>query len=47
MKCIGRNIAELEASHPLVATANSGVVANGEDASGPAADYYDILQKNP
>jgi hypothetical protein len=47
MKCVRRNIAELEASHPLVATTNSGVVANGEDASGPAADYYDVLQKNP
>jgi hypothetical protein len=36
---------KLEASHPLVATRNNGVVANGEDASGLAADYYDILQK--
>jgi hypothetical protein len=37
--------AKLEASRPLVATTNSGVVANGEDASGLAADYYGILQK--
>jgi hypothetical protein len=37
--------AKLEASHPLAATTNSGVVANGEDASGPATDYYDVLQK--
>jgi hypothetical protein len=36
---------KLEASHPLAATTNSGVVANGEDASGPATDYYDVLQK--
>jgi hypothetical protein len=32
-------------SHPLTATTNSRVVANGEDASGLAADYYDVLQK--
>jgi hypothetical protein len=38
--------AKLEASHPLVATTNSGIVANGEDASGLAADYYGVLQKN-
>jgi hypothetical protein len=36
---------KLEASLPLAATTNSGVVANGEDASGPAADYYGVLQK--
>jgi hypothetical protein len=36
---------KLEASHPLVATTNSGVVGNGEDASRLAADYYGILQK--
>jgi hypothetical protein len=36
---------KLEASHPLVATKNNGVVANGEDASGLATDYYDVLQK--
>jgi hypothetical protein len=37
--------AKLEASHPLAAATNSGVVANGEDASGLATDYYDVLQK--
>jgi hypothetical protein len=37
--------AKLEASHPLTATTNSRVVANGEDASGLAADYYDVIQK--
>jgi hypothetical protein len=36
---------KLEASRPLAATTNSGVVANGEDVSGLAADYYGILQK--
>jgi hypothetical protein len=36
---------KLEASHPLAATTNSGVVANGEDVSGLAADYYGVLQK--
>jgi hypothetical protein len=36
---------KLEASHPLVATTKSGVVANDEDASGLAADYYGVLQK--
>jgi hypothetical protein len=36
---------KLEASHPLAATTNSGVVANSEDASGLAADYYDIHLK--
>jgi hypothetical protein len=36
---------KLEASHPLAATTNSGVVANGEEASGLVADYYGILQK--
>jgi hypothetical protein len=36
---------KLEANRPLVATTNNRVVANGEDASGPAADYYGILQK--
>jgi hypothetical protein len=35
--------AKLEASYPLVATTNSWVVANDEDASGLAADYYDML----
>jgi hypothetical protein len=37
--------AKLEENHPLVATTNSGVVANDEDASGLAADYYGVLQK--
>jgi hypothetical protein len=36
---------KLEASHPLVATTNSGVVANSEDASGLAANYFSVLQK--
>jgi hypothetical protein len=36
---------KLEASHPLDATINNGVVANGEDASGLAVDYYGVLQK--
>jgi hypothetical protein len=36
---------KLEASRPLAATTNSGVVANGEDASRLAADYYSVLQK--
>jgi hypothetical protein len=31
--------------HPLIATTNSRVVANGEDASNLAADYYGVLQK--
>jgi hypothetical protein len=35
--------AKLEASHPLAATCNSGVVTSGEDASGVAADYYGVL----
>jgi hypothetical protein len=36
---------KLEVSCPLAATCNSRVVTNGEDASGVAADYYDVLQK--
>jgi hypothetical protein len=36
---------KLEASHPLAATTNSGVVANDEGASGLATDYYGVLQK--
>jgi hypothetical protein len=36
---------KLEASHALAATTNNRVVANGEDASGLAADYYGVLQK--
>jgi hypothetical protein len=39
-------IAKLEASRSLAATTNSGVVANGEDASGLAADYYGVLKKS-
>jgi hypothetical protein len=35
---------KLEASRPLVATTNSGVVTSGEDATGHVTDYYDILQ---
>ena len=35
----------LEVSRPLAATTNNGVVANGEDDSGLAADYYGVLQK--
>jgi hypothetical protein len=34
----------LEASHPLAATTNSGVVTSGEDATDHVTDYYDILQ---
>jgi hypothetical protein len=37
--------AKLEVSHPLAATTNSNVVANGVDACGLAADYYGVLQK--
>jgi hypothetical protein len=37
--------AKLEASCPLAATTNSGVVANSKDASGLAAGYYGVLQK--
>jgi hypothetical protein len=36
---------KLEASRPLAATTNSGVVANGEDTSKLSADYYGVLQK--
>jgi hypothetical protein len=36
---------KLEASHPLTATTNIGVVARGEDASGVTADYYGVLHK--
>jgi hypothetical protein len=35
---------KLEASPPLIATTNSGVVTIGEDATGHVIDYYDILQ---
>jgi hypothetical protein len=37
-------MAKVEASHPLAATTNSGVVTSGEDATGHIADYYGILQ---
>jgi hypothetical protein len=36
---------KLEASRPLVAITNSGVVANGKNTSGLAANYYGVLQK--
>jgi hypothetical protein len=36
---------KLEASSPLATTTNSEVVANGEDTSRLAADYYGVLQK--
>jgi hypothetical protein len=35
---------KLEASHPLVATINNGVITGGKDATGHITDYYDILQ---
>jgi hypothetical protein len=38
-------MAKLAANHPLAATTNSGVVANGEYASRLATDYYGVLQK--
>jgi hypothetical protein len=38
---------KLEVICPLAATTNIGVIANGEDASGLAADNYGILEKNP
>jgi hypothetical protein len=36
---------KLEVSRPLVATTNSRVVANEEDASGLATDYNGVLKK--
>jgi hypothetical protein len=36
--------AKLEASRPLTATTNSGVVTRGENATDHVIDYYDILQ---
>jgi hypothetical protein len=36
---------KLEASCPLAAITNSGVVANNEDAIGLVVNYYGILQK--
>jgi hypothetical protein len=35
---------KLEASHPLAATTNSGVVTSGEDATDHVIDYCGILQ---
>ena len=37
--------AKLEASRPLAATTNSGVVTSAADASGHVTDYYGVLQK--
>jgi hypothetical protein len=37
--------AKLEASRPLIATSNSGVVTIVEDASGVSTDYYGIVKK--
>jgi hypothetical protein len=34
---------KLEASGPLAATCNSGIVTSDEDASGVTLDYYDVL----
>jgi hypothetical protein len=34
---------KLEASRPLVATTNNGLVTSGEDAIGQVADYYGSL----
>jgi hypothetical protein len=36
---------KLEASRPLAATTNSGVVANDEDANRLATNYYGVLKK--
>jgi hypothetical protein len=36
---------KLEASRPLTAKTNSGVVTSDESTSGLEADYYGILQK--
>jgi hypothetical protein len=38
-------IVKLEVGHSLTTTTNRRVVADGEDASGLAADYYGVLQK--
>jgi hypothetical protein len=35
---------KLEASHPLTATTNSGLVITGEDATSHVTDYYNIFQ---
>jgi hypothetical protein len=34
---------KLEASHPLITTTNSRVVANNKGTSGLAGDYYGVL----
>jgi hypothetical protein len=34
---------KLEASRPLAATTNSGLVTSGKDATGHIVDYYDSL----
>jgi hypothetical protein len=36
---------ELEASRPLAATTNGGLVGNGDGASELAVNYYGVLQK--
>jgi hypothetical protein len=36
--------AKLEASRPLAATSNSGVVTTSSDANGDVYDYYGVLQ---
>jgi hypothetical protein len=35
---------KLEASHPLAATTNSGIVTSGKDVTVHVTDYYGILQ---
>jgi hypothetical protein len=35
---------KLEASRPLAATTNNGLVTSGEDATGHVTDYYDIFK---
>jgi hypothetical protein len=35
---------KLEASRPLAATTNNGLVTSGKDATDNVTDYYDILQ---
>jgi hypothetical protein len=37
---------KLEASRPLAATSNKGVVTSVEDARGVSANYYVVLKKN-
>jgi hypothetical protein len=38
-------IVKLEASRPLAATSNKGVVTSVEDARGVSANYYVVLKK--